>query len=360
MILALEDRVIPEIFLHGLEAIEQGRIDLLLPLLETGLSTTLRDHRQRTLLHHAAKFGNPAVLLLLLNRGAQVNAVDEQQWTPLHVAAERGFMEVVDLLVKNGAACDVVTGNGTTALHYLCTHAYSAHEMLMLRPLFNKFCNVLPVDVVNDRQETPLHYVFIGKGTPNLVELLLELGADPERKTIRGYTPLKMARLRHRTECISILESALRRPRRTIISARTLPTTISVPPARPQSDQQEGRRFRRNSIRELSRSDPSSVCSSSPSRFTAAATPSTSICSSTSASPSSSASSSSSSVSSSSSSSSASSCSSSLSISNTPLENCPLDPSAPEQQQQQSRQEVCNHTLLEASKQRPSSLPPFL
>jgi ankyrin repeat protein len=47
-----------------------------------------------------------------------------------------GFMEVVDLLVKNGANCAALTLNGTTALHYLCTHKYSAHQLLMLRPVW--------------------------------------------------------------------------------------------------------------------------------------------------------------------------------------------------------------------------------
>jgi ankyrin repeat protein len=93
MILAPEERVIPEILLSGLNAISKGRVDLLLQLLDTGLTTTLRDAKHRTLLHHAAKSGNSALVLLLLNRSAQVNSVDEQHWAALHVAGwcTRGF-----------------------------------------------------------------------------------------------------------------------------------------------------------------------------------------------------------------------------------------------------------------------------
>jgi ankyrin repeat protein len=147
-------------------------------LIEAGANPSLRDRAGRTALHHAAKMREGASIVeLLVRKGADVNARanDGAQETPLLCAVEN-YLEVEDLkeaaliirvLVHLGADINIADARGNNALVLAAKH--------------NK---------------------------PELIRLLLELGADAARRVSGGRTPLDFARDAKATEAIQALASA--------------------------------------------------------------------------------------------------------------------------------------------------------
>ncbi|ALD61953.1 ankyrin repeat protein [Mollivirus sibericum] len=56
-----------------------------------------------TLLHLAARKGEPQVVSMLLEAGAQIDSIDDRGFTALHVAAVEGRIDVVEVLLDAGA-----------------------------------------------------------------------------------------------------------------------------------------------------------------------------------------------------------------------------------------------------------------
>ncbi|KAI1323121.1 ankyrin repeat-containing domain protein, partial [Xylariaceae sp. FL0255] len=65
-----------------------------------------------------ARDGKIDVLMVLLESGAEVDSHDDRGNAPLHAAAARGHSDVVSLLLSHGASPSVVNNDGWTALHY--------------------------------------------------------------------------------------------------------------------------------------------------------------------------------------------------------------------------------------------------
>ena len=64
------------------------------------------------------------------------------------------------------------------------------------------------VDVSTDRQHSYL-YTASTYGYEKIVQALIEKGADPDQKNIRGLTPIDIARRNRRSEVIEVLEKAM-------------------------------------------------------------------------------------------------------------------------------------------------------
>jgi hypothetical protein len=83
-----------------------------------------------------------------------------------------------------------------TPLHHVCNLAdpfdYSTHEnqLILAKQLIERGANVNAVSI--PKNETPLHYACYSFNVTNLdfVELLLEVGADPNARDYLGWTPL--------------------------------------------------------------------------------------------------------------------------------------------------------------------------
>ena len=65
------------------------------------------------------------------------------------------------------------------------------------------------VNAVTDAQDTPLHYAVL-YGKASVCTTLLALGADPAAKNSAGDTALDDAREQNETECVAVLEAAMR------------------------------------------------------------------------------------------------------------------------------------------------------
>ncbi|PKV77090.1 ankyrin repeat domain-containing protein [Streptomyces sp. TLI_146] len=115
---------------------------------------TDQDRLGRTAVHYAAADGDADGLRVLLAGGAAVEAADDAGWTPLHFAAQAQAPSAIEVLLAAGAAVDAADHHGNT-------------------PLWRA--------------------VFCSRGEGATIRLLLEAGADPDRRNGHGVSPRALA-----------------------------------------------------------------------------------------------------------------------------------------------------------------------
>lgn len=139
-----------------LESIIFGNdVQLLKQLIASGEDIEARDRDKRTPLINAAADNKIEMVKLLLQSGADINAQDYIGYTALHFAAQNNYLELAKLLIENNAEIDRQDINGNTPLS-------SA--------------------------------VFYSEGEGDMINLLLEHGADRNQDNNHGISPLKLAR----------------------------------------------------------------------------------------------------------------------------------------------------------------------
>ena len=208
-------------------------------------------------LHHAVHTGSPEIVQMLLDRNTEVDVRDDQGWTPLITASYCGSVDLVQLLLDHGADPHARDNSGLTALDFSGgvrvsrmliklnvsqTEAFSRatergdpEQMRLLldygaspdvrrdggytplhlasatgRIAAARFLVLeLKVDVnaPNDEGMTPLHLASLGwiEGTPEVVELLLENGADVNARDNKGETAYEMAWGERKEEILELL-----------------------------------------------------------------------------------------------------------------------------------------------------------
>jgi ankyrin repeat protein len=164
-------------------AAEQGNLNLVKLLLNTGANISTRDNRYGlSPLHWAAFEGRKSTVEFLLERGADVNISDSSgttsYCTALSVAAARGHKEIVKLLLENGANIDLFgLKNGWTALNLSAGYGHKAVVKLLID------WGADPNDVNPYTKQTPLYYATAG-GHLDVIRFLLDHGGGmPQAKT---------------------------------------------------------------------------------------------------------------------------------------------------------------------------------
>ena len=99
-----------------LEAIEQGKSELVTSLLTGGAPANEQNASGHTPLGRAAETGNTEVVQALLAHGATIDIPDVRGYTPLLAAADKGWSDVVRLLLEKRAAVNAKSANDDTAL----------------------------------------------------------------------------------------------------------------------------------------------------------------------------------------------------------------------------------------------------
>src|SRR5882672_10944487 len=172
----------------------------------------------RPLLHIAAGEGHLDCVNVLLRRGFDIATRDRlDNATALHWAAQYGTVEVIKRLVEAGADIDGegdahevgVIGWATCFRHvrreaadYLLSRgakptifaAVALNRADLVRKLVAGDPTLLRSRKMSrfEHHRTPLHLAVL-KNRPEMVKLLLELGADPVAKDSRGYSALGLA-----------------------------------------------------------------------------------------------------------------------------------------------------------------------
>jgi ankyrin repeat protein/uncharacterized glyoxalase superfamily protein PhnB len=220
------------------EACEQGDVEVLSRLLDwdPGLVKARNPRRyQATGLHAAAGRGHLEAVRLLLAKGSDPNAREAGDDTyPLHWAAARGYLEVARALLDAGGdvhgfgddhAMDVIgwatlfrepAHNPQNVVPLLLErgarhHIFSAMvegDPQLIQRLVEENPEILDRRMSRfENGQTPLHFA-INRKRYDLLELLIELGADLEAGDKNGQTAMTMAMLRGDREAISRLHAA--------------------------------------------------------------------------------------------------------------------------------------------------------
>ena len=133
-----------------------------------------------------AMWSDPAVCRVLIDAGADIETKDERGRSPLRYACASGALEVVKMLVEAGAGVRVPDDEGVICLQ---DAADSGHIEIV------RYLVGLPEVDVNHRDSddyTALHCAS-GEGDANVVQVLIDAGADIEAKDSQGRSPLHCA-----------------------------------------------------------------------------------------------------------------------------------------------------------------------
>ena len=137
--------------------------------------------------HAAAESGDLSkVRVLIHDRDLHVDAEDNHALTLLQGASRHGQPEIVKFLIDNGAAVNAVENDSRLALHFatICGHLSIVRYLLE---------NNADVNLRKRLGLTPLHMVAQYSKQTDLVQVLLEHGADIEASDDRDDTPLDWA-----------------------------------------------------------------------------------------------------------------------------------------------------------------------
>ena len=185
--------------------------------LKAGAKVNARDKTGQTPLHVVARHGkNPAVVAVLVGAGARAGARDETGATPLHAAAlKSGSPAMVKALLEAGADAAARDEKGKTPRDYAKANPALKGTELHRQAAkvscedWNReafFQHAEAADVArclkagarvssrDGRGATPLHLAAFKSGTPAVVKVLLEKGADPAAKDTQGRTPWNYAK----------------------------------------------------------------------------------------------------------------------------------------------------------------------
>ena len=172
---------------------------------EDGADLESRDGQGRTALLLATHGNHVDAARELIEAGADVNAKDAMQDSAYLYAGARGLDDILALTLAHGADLRSTNRYGGTALIPAAERGHVATVRTLLRA-------GVAVDHVNRLHWTALlEAILLGDGGPRhvqIVQLLLDAGANPDLADGAGVTPLMHARQRGYTHIETLLRQA--------------------------------------------------------------------------------------------------------------------------------------------------------
>ena len=156
-------------------------------LLNAGTDPTIGDINGDTCLHAAVGQNcTKEVIEEIINHGADVNATNKNNRTALMIACHKGNIDVMNLLLNAGANFDISDDDAQTCLHYAAT-GDSSHEVLEII-----IGHGVDVNSTNNSNQTALMRAS-HKGNKHVINVLINAGANPHISDDEGDTLLHYA-----------------------------------------------------------------------------------------------------------------------------------------------------------------------
>ena len=184
-----------------LQAAQQGDVRAIRKRLKTSLfrkseDINLRDDRECTALHYAAKASHCVIAGLLLDKGADMTAQDKHGWSVLHYAVRYGKEDMLEFLIQRGADIHKKEKRGLTALHLAAKNGQADKARILLE-------NGAKVQECQSQGWNSLH-LAVRHGQPDTIITLLEHGIMIDTGN-NGWTALHLAALNGHVDIASIL-----------------------------------------------------------------------------------------------------------------------------------------------------------
>ena len=200
-----------------IQAAEAGDTTTVQQLLNEGADINGRDALGRTPVMAATHGNQVDVVRLLIQAGADINIRDNRMDNPFLYAGAEGLLDILKLAIDAGADTRLTNRFGGTAL----IPAAERGHVEMVQELLTR--TDVDVNHVNNLGWTALLEAIIlsdgGVRHQQIVQLLVDHGADVNIPDKDGITPLEHAQRRGFTEIVTILNNAIAKDMQMIVAA---------------------------------------------------------------------------------------------------------------------------------------------
>ena len=183
-----------------IDAAKKGDIEAVKQHLVVGTDVNTKDSSGWTPLHLAAGQGHKKIVKLLIAKSANINAKDDKGRTPLDRAEEEENKEITDHLRKHGGK----TGKELKESAAVKESIHAAVRYGNIEAVKQHLAAATDVSLRNKNGDTPLNYgAFLGH--MEIVELLVENGANVNSKGLADWTPLHLAAQNNKEQIVQLL-----------------------------------------------------------------------------------------------------------------------------------------------------------